>query len=391
MNSIELCRRLKIDFPVFAFTHCRDVVVEVTNAGGVGVLGSIKLSPEELDMELSWIDERVGGKPYGVDLIVPGAMQGREEDPDADAVLGQLPDRHKEFAAGVLASRNIDASVIDDETRKESLYFSNNARLSGADRLLDVVFRHPVALVANALGVPPAQMVKRGKENGVLVAALVGTAEHAVRQARAGVDLIIAAGGEAGGHCGEIGTMVLIPEVSAALKAHPQTTLLAAGGIVTGQQMAAALCMGAAGVWCGSVWLTTTEAETPPVVKDKMLSARSSDTVRSRSRTGKFSRQLRSAWTDAWEAGGGADAAAHAIADRAGHALPQPRRQARRGRPRRGQGAQHLLRRSGRRHDERIPDRARDDAGLPGGFPRGLGAAGRVHRDRNMRGVVNDH
>jgi len=304
MNSIELCRRLKIDFPVFAFTHCRDVVVEVTNAGGVGVLGSIKLSPEELDMELSWIDERVGGKPYGVDLIVPGAMQGREEDPDADAVLGQLPDRHKEFAAGVLASRNIDASVIDDETRKESLYFSNNARLSGADRLLDVVFRHPVALVANALGVPPAQMVKRGKENGVLVAALVGTAEHAVRQARAGVDLIIAAGGEAGGHCGEIGTMVLIPEVSAALKAHPQTTLLAAGGIVTGQQMAAALCMGAAGVWCGSVWLTTTEAETPPVVKDKMLSARSSDTVRSRSRTGKFSRQLRSAWTDAWEAGG---------------------------------------------------------------------------------------
>lgn len=304
MNSIELCRRLKIDFPVFAFTHCRDVVVEVTNAGGVGVLGSIKLSPEELDMELSWIDERVDGRPYGVDLIVPGAMQGREESPDADAVLGQLPDGHKEFAAGVLASRNIDASVIDDETRKESLYFSNNARLSGADRLLDVVFRHPVALVANALGVPPAQMVKRGKENGVLVAALVGTAEHAVRQARAGVDLIIAAGGEAGGHCGEIGTMVLIPEVSAALKAHPQTTLLAAGGIVTGQQMAAALCMGAAGVWCGSVWLTTTEAETPPVVKDKMLSARSSDTVRSRSRTGKFSRQLRSAWTDAWEAGG---------------------------------------------------------------------------------------
>jgi NAD(P)H-dependent flavin oxidoreductase YrpB (nitropropane dioxygenase family) len=304
MNSIELCRRLRIDFPVFAFTHCRDVVVEVTNAGGVGVLGSIKLSPEELDMELSWIDERVDGRPYGVDLIVPGAMQGREESPDADAVLGQLPDGHKEFAAGVLASRNIDASVIDDETRKESLYFSNNARLSGADRLLDVVFRHPVALVANALGVPPAQMVKRGKENGVLVAALVGTAEHAVRQARAGVDLIIAAGGEAGGHCGEIGTMVLIPEVSAALKAHPQTTLLAAGGIVTGQQMAAALCMGAAGVWCGSVWLTTTEAETPPVVKDKMLSARSSDTVRSRSRTGKFSRQLRSAWTDAWEAGG---------------------------------------------------------------------------------------
>lgn len=303
MNAAQLCRRLKIDFPVFAFTHCRDVVVEVTNAGGVGVLGSIKLSPEELDMELAWIDERVGGKPYGVDLIVPGAMDGRGESPDADAVLGQLPETHKKFAEEILASRNIDGSVIDDETRRQSLYFSNNARLSGADRLLDVVFRHPVALVANALGVPPAQMVRRGKEHGALVAALVGTAEQAVRQAQAGVDLVIAAGGEAGGHCGEIGTMVLVPEAFEALKAYPQTTLLAAGGIVTGRQMAAALCMGAAGVWCGSVWLTTSEAETPPVIKNKMLSARSSDTVRSRSRTGKFSRQLHSGWTDAWEAG----------------------------------------------------------------------------------------
>lgn len=302
MNTVQLCQRLKIDFPVFAFTHCRDVVVEVTNAGGIGVLGSIKLSPEELDMELSWIDERVDGKPYGVDLIVPGAMEGRAESPDADAVLGLLPEAHKEFAEGILASRNIDGSVVNDEIRKESLYFSNNARLSGADRLLDVVFRHPVALVANALGVPPAQMVQRSKEHGVLVAALVGTVDQALRQAQAGVDLVIAAGGEAGGHCGEIGTMVLVPEAFAALSAYPQTTLLAAGGIVTGRQMAAALCLGAAGVWCGSVWLTTSEAETPPVIKDKMLAARSSDTVRSRSRTGKFSRQLHSGWTDAWEA-----------------------------------------------------------------------------------------
>lgn len=302
MNAQELCRRLNIDFPVFAFTHCRDVVVEVTNAGGVGVLGSIKLSPEELDAEMSWIDARVNGKPYGVDLIVPGVMQGKEESPDTDAVLGQLPKAHKEFVQRILASHRIDASVIDDETRKQGLYFSNNARMSGADRLLDVVFRHPVALVANALGVPPTQMVQRGKQHDVLVAALVGTAEQALRQAEAGVDLIVAAGGEAGGHCGEIGTMVLLPEAFAALAAYPHTTLLAAGGIVTGRQMAAAMCMGAAGVWCGSVWLTTAEAETPAVVKDKMLAARASDTVRSRSRTGKFSRQLRSPWTDAWEA-----------------------------------------------------------------------------------------
>ncbi|TKR56281.1 nitronate monooxygenase [Allopusillimonas ginsengisoli] len=304
MNATELCQRLKIDFPVFAFSHCRDVVVEVTNAGGLGVLGSIKMSPEELDAELSWIDERVGGKPYGVDLIVPGVMQGKEQTPTAEQVLAQLPEAHKAFAESILASHSIDGSAVDDETRKGSLYFSNNARLSGADQLLDIVFRHPVALIANALGVPPAEMVERGKQNDVLVAALVGTAAQAVRQAEAGVDLIIAAGGEAGGHCGEIGTMVLVPEVCAALQAYPNTTVLAAGGIVTGRQMAAAMCMGAAGVWCGSVWLTTEEAETPPMVKEKMLAARSIDTIRSRSRTGRFSRQLRSAWTDAWETAG---------------------------------------------------------------------------------------
>ena len=276
----------------------------MSNAGGLGVLGSIKMSPEELDAELNWIDERVGDKPYGVDLIVPGSMQGKEQSPSAEQVLAQLPEAHKAFAEGILASHGIDGTVIDDEARKGSLYFSNNARLSGADRLLDVVFRHPVALIANALGIPPAEMVQRGKQNDVLVAALVGTARQAARQAEAGVDLIIAAGGEAGGHCGEIGTMVLVPEVCAALQAYPETTVLAAGGIVTGRQMAAAMCMGAAGVWCGSVWLTTTEAETSPVVREKMLAARSIDTVRSRSRTGKFSRQLRSAWTDAWETEG---------------------------------------------------------------------------------------
>jgi len=108
-------------------------------------------------------------------------------------------------------------------------------------------------------------------------------------------------GGEAGGHCGDISTMVLIPEV---VSVAGDTPVLAAGGIVTGRQMAAAMAMGAAGAWCGSVWLTTLEAEPSPVIKEKLLSATSSDTVRSRSRTGKPSRQLRSPWTDAWEQGG---------------------------------------------------------------------------------------
>jgi NAD(P)H-dependent flavin oxidoreductase YrpB (nitropropane dioxygenase family) len=168
--------------------------------------------------------------------------------------------------------------------------------------MLDVAFNHPVALVANALGPAPPVMIERARAAGVAVAALVGSPEHAIRQAQAGVDIIVAAGTEAGGHCGEVGTVVLVPEVLEALHSIGSSLpVLAAGGIVTGRQMAACMAMGAAGAWTGSVWLTTTEAETSPVVKEKMLSATSAGTIRSRSRTGKFCRQLRSDWTDAWE------------------------------------------------------------------------------------------
>jgi NAD(P)H-dependent flavin oxidoreductase YrpB (nitropropane dioxygenase family) len=142
-------------------------------------------------------------------------------------------------------------------------------------------------------------MLERAKRFGVPCAALVGAREHAIRQVQAGVDILVAQGTEAGGHCGEVSTLVLIPEVLRAVKG--AVPVLAAGGIVTGRQMAACMAMGAAGVWTGSVWLATTEAETSPVFRDKMVAARSRDTVRSRGRTGKPARQLKSAWTEAWE------------------------------------------------------------------------------------------
>jgi NAD(P)H-dependent flavin oxidoreductase YrpB (nitropropane dioxygenase family) len=116
------------------------------------------------------------------------------------------------------------------------------------------------------------------------------------------VDVLVVSGTEAGGHCGEISTLVVVPEVLDTIRELGADTLvLAAGGIVTGRQMAACMAMGAAGAWTGSVWLTTAEAETAPAVKEKMLAATSRQTVRSRSRTGKYTRQLRSPWTDAWQ------------------------------------------------------------------------------------------
>ncbi|MGH6652154.1 MAG: NAD(P)H-dependent flavin oxidoreductase [Sphingopyxis sp.] len=293
-----ICAMLGIEFPLLAFSHCRDVVVAVSKAGGMGVFGAAGIPPERLEEELAWIDEHIGGRPYGVDLIVPNSFAGKGEE---NAALPPIPDEHKAFVAGLLEKHGVES----DSLAGVSSSLGDNMTDTGAAALLEVAFRHPIALIANALGVPPPLMLELGKRNDVPVAALVGTRDHALAQVRAGVDILVVAGGEAGGHCGEVATMVLVPEVAAAVEAIGATTpILAAGGIVTGRQMAAAMAMGAHGAWTGSVWLTTAEAETNPVVKEKMLAASSRDTVRSKSRTGKPSRQLRSPWTDAWEAEG---------------------------------------------------------------------------------------
>lgn len=295
-----ICAMLGIEFPLLAFSHCRDVVVAVSKAGGMGVFGAASLPPHRLEEELAWIDAHVGGMPYGVDLIVPNSFAGKG---DAAAARSgpDIPQAHRDFVAGLLNAHGVDAGDLTPAAGSRSA-LGDNMSDAGAAALLEVAFRHPIKLIANALGVPPPLMLKLGQRHAVPVAALVGTREHALTQVRAGVDILVVAGGEAGGHCGEVATMVLVPEVAEAVAAAGATTpILAAGGIVTGRQMAAAMAMGAHGAWTGSVWLTTAEAETSPVVKDKMLAASSRDTVRSKSRTGKPSRQLRSVWTDAWE------------------------------------------------------------------------------------------
>ncbi|HTM83742.1 MAG TPA: nitronate monooxygenase [Mycobacterium sp.] len=289
-----LCAQFGIDFPLFAFSHCRDVVAAVTNAGGFGVLGATAYTPEQLDRELSWIDEQVGGKPYGADIIVPAKFEGKGEKLSRSDLVDRIPGEYREFVARLLADHGIEPEA--------------DARLGGSalsgdtgSELLEVAMSHPIKLIANALGVPPDYMIEAGREHGVPVAALVGAREHAVKQVAAGVDLIVAQGTEAGGHCGEVSTLVLVPEVLEALaETGSNIPVLAAGGIVTGRQMAAAVAMGADGAWTGSVWLTTEEAETAPHTVQKMLAATSRDTVRSAGRTGKPARQLASEWTDAW-------------------------------------------------------------------------------------------
>ena len=287
---------LGVEFPICAFSHCRDVVAAVSNAGGFGILGAVAHSPERLQNELTWIEEQTGGKPYGVDLLLPHKYVGAEQGGiDAGQVSELLPEEHRAFLDDLLGRYGIPASTDRPRTSRGG---GLNISPKGYEPLLDVAFSHDIRLIASALGPPPSDLVDRAHDHDVLVAALAGTTQHARRHAAAGVDLIVAQGTEAGGHTGEVATMVLVPEVVDAVDPLP---VLAAGGIARGRQIAAALALGAEGVWCGSVWLTTEEAETAPVVKDKFLAASSSDTVRSRSMTGKPARMLRTAWTDEWD------------------------------------------------------------------------------------------
>ena len=297
----RVCDILGIEFPILAFSHCRDVVAAVTNAGGFGVLGAVAHTPKQLEIDLGWIEEQVRGRPYGVDLLLPMKYAGADEGGlDREAVRQLLPPEHQQFVDDIL--RRYDVAELPDDVRN-LIGRGRGMNIAPGDYgpLLEVAFAHPIRLIASALGPPPPSLIEVAHGHDVVVAALAGSRVHAERHKQAGVDLIVAQGTEAGGHTGDIATMVLVPEV---VDAVAPTPVLAAGGIGRGRQIAAAMALGAEGVWCGSVWLTTEEAETQPAVKEKFLAATSKDTVRSRSLTGKPARMLRSAWTDEWDKAG---------------------------------------------------------------------------------------
>ncbi|MDA0633972.1 nitronate monooxygenase family protein [Nonomuraea sp. MCN248] len=284
-----------IDLPIFAFSHCRDVVAAVSKAGGMGVLGALYFTPEELEQELAWIDDHVDGKPYGVDVVMPASYEGA--DFPAEDLVGRLqamiPEGHRQFVENLLAAHGVPPLSQDADPGRVLLGWTD----ATARPQVEVALRHPIALLANALGPPPADVVEQAHAHGVLVAALASTPRHALKQVEVGVDVVVAQGTEAGGHTGEISTMVLIPQVVDAV----DVPVLAAGGIGNGRQMAAGLALGAEGVWTGSLWLTVEEADTPELARQRILAATSRDTVRSRSWTGKPARLLKNEWTDAWE------------------------------------------------------------------------------------------
>ena len=294
-----ICDELGIEFPIFAFTHCRDVVVAVSKAGGFGVLGAVGFSPEQLEIELDWIDEHIGDHPYGVDIVIPNKYEGMNADIPTDELTKMLqdmvPQAHLDFARKVLTDHGVPLPEGEDDNSLKLLGWTE----ATATPQVEIALRHPkMTLIANALGTPPKDMIDRIHAEGRKVAALCGSPAQALKHAAADVDIIIAQGGEGGGHCGEVGSIVLWPQVVKAVSPRP---VLAAGGIGSGEQIAAALALGCQGAWSGSQWLMVEEAENTPVQQQAYIQAGSRDTVRSRSFTGKPCRVLRNDWTEAWE------------------------------------------------------------------------------------------
>jgi NAD(P)H-dependent flavin oxidoreductase YrpB (nitropropane dioxygenase family) len=296
-------KMLGLEAPIFAFSHCRDVVAAVSRAGGMGVLGTTHVTPEQLDIELAWLDAHTEDRNYGVDLMFASNARQEFEGMTIADVDKYIPPDHRKFVDDLMRKFGVPELPPGEREAIFDEYMRGMIRThKSAEARLEVLFRHPKARVmASALGVPPAHVTDACHERGIKVVGMVGQPKHVRRHRDAGMDIIVAAGHEAGGHVGEIAGMVLTPQVVEEAGSIP---VLHAGGIARGRQIAAALALGAQGVWTGTIWLGTTEAETTPLVKEKIFAATSMDTLRSKCGTGHPARRLRSAWVEAWEAEG---------------------------------------------------------------------------------------
>lgn len=296
MNN-RMCDMFEIDIPVFAFSHCRDVVAAVSKAGGFGVLGMARMGPERLREELKWIDEHIGGKPYGIDVLMSTTYtETGDLKYDIDRLL---PPEHIAFVRKMIDDAGIPPLP---PTEKDAIVRTLLGELSFTPResmrMIDIALEHPIKLIVNALGSPPPELVEKSHAHNIRVAALAGKPKHALKHKARGCDFVIAVGTEAGGHTGPISSMVLWPGIVDAVAPLP---VLGAGGVSRGRHLTAALALGCEGVWCGSIWLKTAESEVIPEIKEKLFAADASDAVLTRAVTGKPCRTLRSAFTDAYE------------------------------------------------------------------------------------------
>jgi NAD(P)H-dependent flavin oxidoreductase YrpB (nitropropane dioxygenase family) len=291
----RVCDIFGIDVPIFAFSHCRDVVAAVSKAGGLGVLGAATITPDELKLELEWLDAELGTLPYGINVLMAAKfVEGSQEELER-----QIPEEHRRFVAGL--EERFQIPPLPENAAPPTGIFGSIEFRGAPDiglRSLEIAFQHNVKVMVSALGPAPPELIERAHAQGILVGGMVGAGRHAQKHVEAGADFVVAAGHEGAGHNSHISTMVLVPEVVDAVAPVP---VLAAGGIANGRQIAAAFALGAEGVWTGSLWVACAESEFLPEQMQRVIEAGSHDTIETRSWSGKPTRFLRDRWNSAWE------------------------------------------------------------------------------------------
>ncbi len=296
----RMCDMFGIDVPIFAFSHCRDVVVEVSKAGGMGVLGMARMSPDQVEADLNWIDDHIDGKPYGIDVLMPQKIDDVSDmkyDPDE-----LLPKEHVQFVRDMLDKAGIPELPEDEAAElKREIVKGMNFTPRESLEMVEACMKHPIKLIVNALGSPPKSLVEEAHAKGIKVGALAGKPRHAIKHRDVGCDFVVAVGTEAGGHTGDVSSMVLWPSIVDVVAPLP---VLGAGGVGRGRQMAAALVLGCEGIWAGSLWLKTAQSEVTPEIKSKMFEAEHSDSILTTTVTGKPCRTLNNAFSRAYDAPG---------------------------------------------------------------------------------------
>ena len=284
-----LCDRLGIDIPIFSFAHSLEVTAAVSRAGGYGVYGATHDEPAQILEHARALKEMCEGRPFGLDILLPTVTVDRDDKAAAEA---EIPPGHRQFIAHLREKYQVPPATTQhlfmNHVRSQELFAAQ----------ADAVIRSGANMFAMAVGTP-GDVVARAKAAGQVTLSLIGSPRHAARVKATGVDLLVAQGYDAGAHTGTVGTLSLIPQVVDLVGDLP---VIGAGGIATGRQIAAALALGAQGVWTGTIWLATREHAVDKIITDHLIAAGSEDTVISRSWSGKTLRMLRTAWSDEWSA-----------------------------------------------------------------------------------------
>ena len=297
MLRTPLCDLLGIDVPIIqagmgwdkaGTTTPPELVAAVSNAGGLGVIGGSPLRPDFIRDRIRRV-KALTDRPFGVDITLPKMEDVKVPDPiEVRRAVAQKYPQHSEFTSHLVEELGFKTKPPDTKSWVKTP--------AATREQLRVILDEGVPVLVIGLG-DTAEVVPLAHEKGIKVMALAGAVKHALSHARKGADVIIAQGYEAGGHTGTIANFPLIPQIVDAVKPLP---VVAAGGIADGRGLAAALALGAVGVWCGTVFLLSEECQVHPVFKGQLLKGKSEDFVRTAYTSGHFARHFRSAVIQAW-------------------------------------------------------------------------------------------